>query len=119
MLLLDVRPQNSYLQNHILTARQWEMIESNIKWLFNPSGFLTEFTFIVIYDETSMKNNLSEGNLHVAYVYIVQVYIPLYFHSGISKMLSLLASHGCTDPLVLDGGYKKFLELHPYLCTDR
>lgn len=61
MLLLDVRPQNSYLHSHILVAKQWKMVESNVKWLLNPSGFLTEFTFIVIYDEISLKGNLSEG----------------------------------------------------------
>ena len=61
MLLLDVRPQNSYLQNHILVAKQWKIVESNVKWLLNPSDYLTEFTFIVIYDEMSSGDNLSEG----------------------------------------------------------
>jgi len=61
MLLLDVRPQNSYLQNHILIAKQWKIVESNVKWLLNSSDFLTEFTFIVIYDETSLRDNLTEG----------------------------------------------------------
>ena len=61
MLLLDVRPENVYLQNHILIAKQWKMVDSNVKWLFNTSGFLTEFTFIVIYDETSTRDDLSES----------------------------------------------------------
>lgn len=65
MLLLDVRPENEYLQNHILIAKQWKMVESNVKWLFNATGFLTEFTFIVIYDETSMRDDLSESTLLV------------------------------------------------------
>ena len=34
-------------------------------------------------------------------------------------MRSLLGSHGRADPLVLDGGYQKFLNLYPYLCSDR
>ena len=38
---------------------------------------------------------------------------------GVTKMLSLLESHGCADPLVLDGGYQNFFKLYPYLCTDR
>ena len=62
MLLLDVRPENVYLQNHILIAKQWKMVESDVKWLFNATGFLTEFTFIVIYDETSTRD-LSESIL--------------------------------------------------------
>jgi len=37
----------------------------------------------------------------------------------VTKMLSLLTSHGCTDPLILDGGYQNFLKQYPYLCTDR
>lgn len=61
MLLLDVRPQSSYLQNHILIAKQWNTVENSMKWSLNSSGFLTEFTFIVIYDETSLRDNLSEG----------------------------------------------------------
>ena len=63
MLLLDVRQEIVYLQNHILIAKQWKTVESSVKWLFNASGYLTEFTFIVIYDEMSTKDNLSEGTL--------------------------------------------------------
>ena len=61
MLLLDVRPQDSYLHNHILIAKQWNAVESSMKWLLNPSGFISEFTYIVIYDEASLRDNLSEG----------------------------------------------------------
>ena len=65
MLLLDVRPHDVYLQNHILIAKQWKMVDSNVKWLFNASGFLTEFIFIVIYDEKSTRDDLSESTLLV------------------------------------------------------
>ena len=61
MLLLDARSQDSYVQNHILIAKQWITVESNVKWLLNPSGYLSEFTFIVIYDETSVDDSLSES----------------------------------------------------------
>ena len=61
MLLLDVRPQNSYLHNHILIAKQWNMVENNVKWLLSPSSFLSDFTYIVVYDEASLRDNLSEG----------------------------------------------------------
>lgn len=61
MLLLDVRPQNSYLHNHILIAKQWNTVENNVKWLLSPSSFLSDFTYIVVYDEASLRDNLSEG----------------------------------------------------------
>ena len=48
-----------------------------------------------------------------AYVYSLMVIV------GITKNLSLLESHGCSDLLILDGGYENFLKLYPYLCTNR
>ena len=117
MLLLDVRPENVYLQNHILIAKQWKMVESDVKWLFNATGFLTEFTFIVIYDETSTRD-LSESILCLLdHLQTCTYYVLLCL--GIIKILSLLESHGCSDLLVLDGGYENFLKLYPYLCTNK
>ena len=92
------------------------MVESNVKWLFDASGFLTEFTFIVVYDETSTRDDLSESNLLVGLC--TRVYC-LVLMLGVTKILSVLETHGCADPLVLDGGYESFLKLYPFLCTNR
>ena len=88
MLLLDVRPENVYLQNHILIAKQWKTVKSSVKWLLNASGYLTEFTFIVIYDEMSTKDNLSEGTLMFSclFSYIDPTYIRYNQHFFIIGM---------------------------------
>ncbi|XP_065906257.1 serine/threonine/tyrosine-interacting-like protein 1 isoform X2 [Dysidea avara] len=98
MLLIDVRLQDCYLASHILVAKQWKIIQNDVRCLLNPSGFLEEFTFVIVYDESSKSDNASQD---------------------VTEMLSMLESHGCTNPLVLNGGYQEFLKQYPFLCLDR
>jgi len=61
MLLIDIRAQDCYIASHILVAKQWKIIQNSVKYVITPSGFLEEFTFVIIYDEASKYGDVSQG----------------------------------------------------------
>jgi len=63
MLLIDIRAQDCYVASHISVAKQWKIIQNGVKCLLNPSGFLKEFTFVIVYDESSKYDNVSQGTV--------------------------------------------------------
>ena len=69
MLLIDIRAQDRYIASHILVAKQWKIIQNSVKYILTPSGFLEEFTFVIIYDESSKYGDVSQGT--VSYLLIV------------------------------------------------
>lgn len=61
MILIDTRTQDSFLASHILVAKLWQTVQCDVKCLLNPSGFLEDFSLVIVYDESSKSDNVSQG----------------------------------------------------------
>lgn len=92
MLIVDTRPKEDYMAQHINTAFQVSEMEEHLK---HQSA--EEYTLIVLYDNKGLSHSLRDSTL--------------------SHMYDTLRAQK-VEPYVLTGGFDTFQTKHPYLCSN-